>query len=448
MARTNTGVRFVLKRPKEEVSTIKVIFCYDYTQLYYYEKKLSVPVKFWNKNAQRVKETRSFPEYAELNATLDSIESTILDCYRKYKNDFNCEPSVDLLRELIKIKRGTSVKPANKPLELFDFIEVFINDAKEGKYINLAKGTPVAKITIRTYQQTQKLLKSYVDHYGKIKFEDISTQFHKKFTYFLAKVYRSPETNAPLMINTIGKHLTNIKTFMSEAIERGLTKNQSFRNKSFKVIREDVDKIYLTDQEIKALEGLDLNDSPRLEKVRDMFIIGCHTALRISDLKRLTKQHIIKEDGELFIKIEMKKTGKPVTIPVNSTVKRLIKKYESSTGDYFPRAISDQRANDYIKEAAAMVEELKKEVIINTTEDGLRVSKSIPKYELITNHTARRSFATNSALKGMSYQFIMPITGHSTTKSFLRYIKIDGMNAAKMFTAEMKRLGKNNLKVV
>ncbi|HQQ99771.1 MAG TPA: hypothetical protein PLA61_02970, partial [Ferruginibacter sp.] len=82
MARTSTGVRFVLKNPKEKVSPIKAIFCYANTQMYYYERKLSIQVRFWNSNSQRAKETNAFEGYSEFNSTLNAIESTILSCYR------------------------------------------------------------------------------------------------------------------------------------------------------------------------------------------------------------------------------------------------------------------------------------------------------------------------------------------------------------------------------
>ena len=90
MARSNAGVNFVLKTPNEEVSSIKAIFCYNSTQFYYYEKKVSVPPKYWNKNTKRAKEIRGFASHVELNATLDAIENAIITCYRRYKNDRTC----------------------------------------------------------------------------------------------------------------------------------------------------------------------------------------------------------------------------------------------------------------------------------------------------------------------------------------------------------------------
>lgn len=438
MARTSTGVRFVLKNPKEKVSPIKAIFCYANTQMYYYERKLSIQVRFWNSNSQRAKETNAFEGYSEFNSTLNAIESTILSCYRKYKNDTGAEPSINELRDMVKIKRGTA--PQSEKIELLDFITRFIEEAKEGKHINMASGKPVSAVTIRTYEQTEKLLNAFArEKSRKLKFEDINSLFHKEFVHFLTKEFKSPETEAGLKVNTVGKHLTNLKTFMNAALERKLTENYDFRAKAFKVLRESVDKIYLNEEEIEALEGLDLSNNKRLEKVRDMFIVGCYTALRISDLRKLSKHHLIKHKDGWYIEMEMQKTEKPVTIPVTNKLMKLLKKYETATGEYFPKAISPQKANEYIKEVAEKVDLLKTEVVINSTHDGTRVSKTVPKYKLIENHTARRSFATNAAAKGIAYQFIMPITGHKTEKAFLRYIKIEGRNSARLFKMKMEQ---------
>ncbi|UAY52129.1 site-specific integrase [Ferruginibacter albus] len=441
MARTSTGVSFVLKYPKKEISPIKAIFCFASLQMYYYEKKLSIPVKYWNKNSQRAKETKSFPGFNTLNDTLDKIETDILHCYRTYKNEFNSEPTIHRLRELVNTRRGKNVIKVIDPIDILQFGQIFIADAKEGKHINLVRGTQVTKVTIRTYEQTLRLLQSYAEYANKkLRFEEINTSFHKDFVHYLSNIYKykNEDKELNLKVNTIGKHLTNIKTFMNCAIEKGFTKNDAFKNKTFKVIRENVENIALNNDEINALEKLDLNDNQRLDKVRDLFLIGCETGLRISDLKRLSEDHVIVISDKKYIKIEMTKTRNTVTIPITDRISRIIVKYKA-VGQYFPETISDQKTNDYIKEIAKKIPLLCEEVIINSTEMGLRVSKKIPKYNLITNHTARRSFATNWALKGVPYQVIMRITGHKTERSFTRYIKINELEGAKLFEMEINK---------
>ena len=58
------------------------------------------------------------------------------------------------------------------------------------------------------------------------------------------------------------------------------------------------------------------------------------------------------------------------------------------------------------------------------TKGGERKREVLKKHDLISVHTARRSFATNAYLQNVPTSSIMKITGHRTEKSFLKYIKI------------------------
>ena len=71
-----------------------------------------------------------------------------------------------------------------------------------------------------------------------------------------------------------------------------------------------------------------------------------------------------------------------------------------------------------------MLAEINDEVLIKEVIGGIAVSKKYKKYQLIRNHTGRRSFATNMYLMSASTIGIMKITGHKTELNFLKYIKI------------------------
>ncbi|MBC7416773.1 MAG: site-specific integrase [Pedobacter sp.] len=371
---------------------------------------------------------------------MDSIENAIITCYRRFKNDRKEEPAIDALREMVKVERGFSVAEENKPLEFMAFIDAFIKDAEQGKHINLSNGKPVTIVTVRTYKQTYKLLLAFeLRTKRKLTFKDITPMFHKQFIHFIRQEFKSIETGKSLSINTAGKHITNIKTFMGVAYERKLTTSLDFRMKSFKVISEMVDKIYLTADEIQALHDHDFSANKRLERVRDIFVLGCYTGLRISDLRSLSNEHLVTEDGVLMIKLEMKKTEKPVAIWIDEKALQILNRYKAETGSYFPKPISEQKINAYIKEACAKIDLLQKEIIITATENNERVGKRIPKCTLVATHTMRRSFATNAALEGIPYNAIMPITGHRTERSFLRYIKLDQLDAVKIFKSFRER---------
>lgn len=431
--RQSIGVGFYLKTPAKKVSAIKCVFNYAYKQLCYYEPKLSVPTEYWNKKTQRARTCAGYGGHMDLNATLDHIELTILSTYRRFLNEHSRVPEVEELRNAVKSKRG--ILKVAEPIQLFDFIERFIKMAESGRHLNMTTGLPVKEVTVKTYRQTLSLLKDFSKKRKlRLDFRDMNSDFHKDFIYFLTHEFVSPGSGTTFKPNTIGKHITNLKTFLNYAVEKKVTTNLDFKLKTFKVPKEQADTIYLNTDEIDSLESLDLSFDSSYEITRDLFIIGCFTALRISDLKRLTKHHIKKAGEDKYLEIEMKKTGRKVSIPLPKKIEQLILKYQSE-GSNRLGDVHEQSANAQIKEIAELVPALRQDVMISSTVLGKRITNKIPKFKLITLHTARRSFATNKVIEGYPYSAIMLLTGHTTEKSFLRYVRLTGVDAIKIFKA-------------
>jgi len=223
---------------------------------------------------------------------------------------------------------------------------------------------------------------------------------------------------------------------MREALEDKLTTNSSFLSKRFKVVTEEVYNVYLTDNELEKLYTAPLGG--RQELVRDLFIIACCTALRISDFNHISK-HNITEDHS--IKIKTKKTGKVVEIPLNQMLYNTLLKY-----DFEPPTIEEQTFNKLIKD-------ISEEVGINSIQTyekikgGKTITISKPKFEMVASHTGRRTFATKYYNEGLSTITIMAMTGHKSEKSFLKYIKATPKDHAKRMREHYLTTGQH-LKVV
>ena len=108
-------------------------------------------------------------------------------------------------------------------------------------------------------------------------------------------------------------------------------------------------------------------------------------------------------------------------------------------GGLLPRSLSNQKTNDYLKDLGEMIPCLSKEVVRSFTKEGKRQQTRHEKWELLTTHTARRSFATNEYLAGTPTLTIMAITGHKTEKAFLRYIKLVPSDHARLMKAHWER---------
>ena len=157
-----------------------------------------------------------------------------------------------------------------------------------------------------------------------------------------------------------------------------------------------------------------------LENARDWLIISCYTGQRISDFLRFTKEMIRIEDGKSLLEFTQKKTGKVMTVPLHKKVLEILKKRNGE----FPRSISDQRYNDYIKvvcKEAKLNEKIQGGLQMKTDNGVRKVSGKYHKWELVTSHIGRRSFATNFYGK-IPTTYLIYITGHSSEAMFLNYI--------------------------
>lgn len=429
-------ISLYLKRPEAASETsIFARVSYNGNKLKYYLSEKINP-KSWNKKTNRAKETKNFKEYPEFNNRLDNIESGIRNVFRKYQNDHNGEmPLPQTLKALLDAEIKKTQPIQQKQITLFEYMEKFIQRSKEGTRMNTKTKRPTVKGTNKGFTTTYHRLKDFQAVYKRpIDFDTIDIDFYNEFVKYLMHELK-------FRYSTIGDNIKRLKTILNEATERGINKNLAFKSKYFSRLNEETDTIYLSEAELKEIEDLDLSYNVRLEKVRDLFLVSCRTGLRYSDYSILKSDQI--KNG--FIETTQLKTNGTVVIPVHETVQRILNKYGAS----LPKANSNQKMNDYIKEIGEMIPSLHTPFSQTYSKAGKRVIITNPKFQSISTHTARRSFATNEYLAGTPPLTIMAITGHKTEKSFLRYIRISPTEHAKILAMEWeKRKGEKDLRVV
>jgi integrase len=186
----------------------------------------------------------------------------------------------------------------------------------------------------------------------------------------------------------------------------------------FDTRREETDSIYLTEAEI--LELMAINDFEDIveEQVRDVFVLGCFTAMRFSDYSTLDPSAIRNNRLEFV----QKKTGAKVTIPIHPVVRQILEKYQYQ----LPAVPPNNEFNRIIKLVGAKLPSLHIPFIKQITYNRERKEIRQMKYEFLQTHTARRSFCSNEYLQGTDPMVIMAISGHKSHKSFMRYIKVSG----------------------
>ncbi len=387
-----------------------------------YALGVSVPVKFWDAKKNQAKESKLFPEHLQLNNMLISKCAKIFKCFHDFQeqneNKYPTEKQLKFFLDLEFKKTFSISKSQNSFLE---FLKKLVKDSESGIRVQPQSGKSISLNTIKTYRTALAHLEDYYNSFSRsINFEDITLEFYEQYKTYLMK-----ELN--LSNNTVGKNFQIIKLAMNEAFDKGVTNNIAFRSKRFFVIRETADNIFLTQEEIEALMKIDLSKSKNLELTRDLFVIGCMTGLRFSDLSSIKPENIEKEN---FL-IKQIKTGVPIVIPLNKTILTILKKY----GGNVPRAYSNQKTNVYLKEICQKENLLQIKVTKEITKGGHSQKLSKFKWEMVSTHTARRSFATNEVKNGTPISLIMALTGHTTEKSFWKYVKFgkaDYANAYKL----------------
>lgn len=425
---------FSLKDPKNSESLIRVRSKVGNQRFsYYLPADCKILTRHWdNEQGRAIEDVRRNPDLKgnprlqqilrniniEIDKTANALIS-ILEGAKLSKQELAVE---DVKTELSKILRGTKKSQEKLPFKDFlSFIDFYATQCKEGRILN-SNGRNLADSSIRNYFSTKSILEKYSkDRKIKLTFATIDMEFHADFVKFLND---SQHDRGKYATSVVSKFIKNIKLFMGYAYKNKYTLNDSFRQSEFKAYSSSVDSIYLTMDELDSLYKLELSKNEA--EARDAFLVSCWTALRYSDISNLNTNHIFLE--EKVIKITTQKTGARVAIPINSVVMEILAKYNNN----MPPVRCNQVTNRMIKQICCKAGIDTKTTIVKTT-GGVKHEEVYEKWELVTTHTARRSFATNAYKMGVPTLAIMKITGHKTESCFMKYIRFSAdENAAEL----------------
>lgn len=177
-----------------------------------------------------------------------------------------------------------------------------------------------------------------------------------------------------------------------------------------------------------------------LQRTKDVFVFGCSTGLRISDLRRIRSQDIISRDGATYLNITAQKTGMETLVKLAPYCVDIINKYKSRKEKILPVTINT-RFNERVKEICELAGWTWK--ISKYRRQGSRMveqkikNQSYRFCDLISSHTMRRTCITNMLCAGMPEYVVRKVSGHtSNSKSFFRYVDL----AQKLMDREIDKL--------
>jgi hypothetical protein len=405
------NVQFYLKKPpgRSPTALIYLQFKYNGRKLVYaFGQKINPPD--WSKDTKRVKSNRHTildGSYA-INELLDRVEKHCLKIYREELE--KGIPAVPVLKfrldAFLRQQEGKQKGP-----DIYQLIDRFITGEIKNKGREKSPNTLKNYATTKTHLIAFDLKKRY-----HIQFENINLDFFHQYLRFL----REEEKLKP---NSIARDIGVLKTVMNVAVGLGYTTNLQFRHPQFNLAAEETEAVLLTEKEIAKLYRFDLSGSKRLERVRDLFVYACFAGVpgtsrehpgsipQVNHSYHLTIKEI---EGRRFIHLPVA-SGKPVILPCHSLVEEILVKYGGAPAS-LPKRPSNQKFNDYIKEACRLA---------GLTEKA-RLSSS-PLLELwacISSRTAGLSMAAYYYRAGIPVHELLRVTGHGSEKAFLKHIRM------------------------
>lgn len=344
-------------------------------------------VNEWDNSKGRLK--GNTPKVKTLNSYLDQVYSKLLDIHKKILDK-------DTLITADKVKACyLGLDEDHKTLK--DIID-YHND----KMKNVLKWG-----TLKNYYTTAKYLDEFLrkeKNTNNVFLKHINYQFITEFEMYI-RSYKPEKTRKTCGNNGAMKHLERLQKLLNLAIKLEWIEKTPFKNYSLKF--EKSDRQFLSERELKLVEETFFK-SETIERVKEMFLFSCYTGLTYTELKELTKNHIvIGMDGKNWIYTKRAKTNQPIKAPLLSKADSILKKYKQQCYDLesnslFP-LLSNQKMNSYIKE----------------------IMKTIKVNKHITFHSARHTFATTVTLSnGVPIETVSKLLGHSKLSTTQIYARV------------------------
>lgn len=335
-----------------------------------------------------------------------------------------------------------------------EYLDSFIADIKSGR--RLCENDNYSIGTIIVWECFRKIVNKF-DPCRELTWQSITRETVTNFVTMLAE--------SGYMVTTINKYLICFRALVNYSFADQYHKRTELANLFCKIKVSPSQKaveIYLTRKELEGLEKMTLSGAE--DKVRDIFLVGCYLAQRVSDYAHIRREAITQTSrGVKVIRLVQKKTRNPVVIPILSdNLLNILDKY-----NYELPCMSEQFINRVIKRILFRLSakipslretistqltmkqrqmELAGKMIFERNESGSVVR---PRYECVTTHTARRTGITLLYLTHCYTTLqMMSISGHRSEKTFRSYIKLTDEEIAEeiavSYHQRKKRRGNNS----
>ena len=395
--------RFFLKSNSNDIEgTIYFLFSTEYGRV-----KSTTGIKI-NKKDWSNGGPKNNVSVSEKRSTIESFRKKLDNKIIELKKNQNRQPNKS---ELIAFCKSVMKGDRNVENSIFlsDKIEQFILEDETNTNKQLTKGTMKYK---------KNHLEGFLEFCGHNSV--ISELTEHKIDAYKVMLFRDGNQNTTK--NNYRKSIMSFLNWLKAKRISTVINEIDFR----KFVEPVKDVIALTEDELRILENAKL--TPALQKHIDIFLLGCYTALSISDIVNITKDKI--EDDHIHTR--RIKTDELLKIPLIAEAKQILKKYNYDFKSY---GITSGRVQ--LKKAFRELGLNRKVRITSKVGSRGTIDKMVPLHQEISWHKARKTAITTLLSKGVDQSLVMMISGHKDHRSFRKYI--DGTDLLMQVMEKLRR---------
>ncbi|RNA63751.1 integrase [Chryseobacterium nematophagum] len=373
--------------------------CYYGRERFVLRTALKITPEQWDKDKQRPINIY-LKKNKKINMKLDKLKIELTEYIKKNQHTRKAISQRALSFEVKKICSSNIEYPQ---FSLLYFVQLYIESKKD----------IISHSTYKRYKVFLHLIEKFEGYIKeRLYINNLNENFIKNFILF-----GKEETYSE---NTIYRTIHFIRTILNFAERKGI--KTTIREIEIKKEKQKREIVILTEKEIIEIQKIDLPKD--LQPARDWLLISCYTGQRISDFMEFSIDKIIDINGKSFITFTQKKTKRDILLPLHPYVLSVLK----NNGNNFPKKLNQSAYNANIKKIAFLAK-LKEPVKTRKREGHRARNILVEKWEAISSHIGRRSFATMFYGK-IPTPLLMEATGHSTEQMFLKYINPGKENRA------------------
>lgn len=289
----------------------------------------------------------------------------------------------------------------NKPLTPDNVKNVLINGIQNTyklselfkEHLSLVEEKTKANLSYGTYRKYELAFQEFINVIGDKEAKDVTNSDVERYINSIS-ISHEPAT--------VRGYANKVKSAYIQAIKDNKLSYNPFSGIKIKNPREKIEII--TTEEYTRINEKRF-DIDRLEKVRQLFILGCNCGLSFCDLMTLKLEDVKKKDGVSFISGRRQKTGVKYTAVILEDGLNVLKNLNSIK-------MSNQKCNSYLKEIADLC--------------GIK--------RRLNFHQSRHFYITTLLRRNINVGIVQQCAGHSKitmTERYLHVVADDVINAFK-----------------